>query len=297
MKRESDAAASAKRFNDQLRELNDSFALQVKSGKVTTDQLERYAETLGDITQGARAAGVTLEASETKQAAALQASAAALIAKAKAAEEARLAALELAKANEIEARTLAAERVEAYAEALSNASDAQLQTSLERERVAERQAKLDVQNAKTSKAAEEAANRYNAARVAAEGIEGELARRYNESATAVKALTAAESDRLERIYGGQGGIDFTIAAVERTEGAFTSVQDGVNKLLNAGVTLTDKLLKELEKRFPDAIKPQALNDLPTTLSNAAEQAAALADAEERLNAIRGIGVQDAYLKF
>jgi hypothetical protein len=46
------------------------------------------------------------------------------------------------------------------------------------------------------------------------------------------------------------GLDATIAAVQRTEGAFSSYEDALRKLTTAGVTLTGPLLDLLAARFP-----------------------------------------------
>jgi TP901 family phage tail tape measure protein len=53
------------------------------------------------------------------------------------------------------------------------------------------------------------------------------------------------------------GVQKTISAVERSEGAFTSYQDGLNKLFKTGVTLTVPMLDALKARFDALAKAGA----------------------------------------
>src|SRR5690606_11114372 len=87
-----------------------------------------------------------------------------------------------------------------------------------------------------------------------------LTERFGETGAAVDRVTAAlaelreaELQRLRDIqisrFSGDASVVFTVQAVERTTGEFTSVEDAMRKLASVGVTITAPMLALLEERF------------------------------------------------
>jgi len=82
---------------------------------------------------------------------------------------------------------------------------------------------------------------------------GEMEAAVDRAKAALAELREAELQRLRDIqtsrFSGDAGVVFTAQAVERTAGAFTSVEDAMRKLADAGVTITGPMLEYLIDRF------------------------------------------------
>jgi chromosome segregation ATPase len=213
------AAERTREFKDRLEDLIAAFRDSVKDGKVSQNELDGFSRSLQRLMRDAGQAGVVLPRSLLAQADALKVVADQLIKQAITAEQAKKRIDEIKRANEEYRRG-----IDKTISSLSHMSDAELtQTAINARLRRDRELMVAVIEEVTRR--EEAYNKVLADRSAAEAATV-MQRRYADT------------------------VGYTIAAIERTEGPFTSFEDGLAKIIKAGAFTSD-VLKRLRERFPE----------------------------------------------
>jgi hypothetical protein len=212
----------AESLETSLRKLSNAFRDQVKDGKVSQSELDSFTRQYEELKLAAEAAGVTLPKAALATADALLKQGQAATGNAAAMAEAERRAKALADYQD-------GRKLQAWAVGLVNATDKQLEQA--------RAVAIQTQNTERLRIIDEEMDRRRERRLQ---IMNDLTHAYLRQAQAVS----------DKRYG--DGVEATLSAVQRSYGAFTSVEDAMEKLGRAGISLTIPMLTSLKVRFGEA---------------------------------------------